>query len=275
MPATPLPPRTERLRFERFGEVEVEGLAELLSDPEITRNITANASDPDRARDAARKRIAWHNGSWDALGYGVWALKPADGALGPPGRVLGWCGFTAAHVEGHDPEILYGLARDTWGRGLASEAARAAVAWLFTQTREAGCSAIIFGRLNPGSVKISERLGMTYRGTMPFTDFLPDAPLARGMLDYELWRLREGACLDPEVLIFQAAYKSGQIVATGIAEPDDVEAALRAAALARGSNAGADPDELEQRVRAAFREGMAESRMDWYHLACEAWPAHS
>jgi len=63
----------------------------------------------------------------------------------PHGRLLGWCGFAAPEAEGHDPEILYGLARAFWGQGLASEAA---IAWLFWHTQAPGLSALIFGRLN-------------------------------------------------------------------------------------------------------------------------------
>jgi hypothetical protein len=189
--------------------------------------------------------------------------------------LLGWCGFTAPETEGHDPEILYGLARAFWGRGLAREAAEVAMAWLFGHTGAAGLSALIFGRLNPGSLKVTEKLGMTLRGTMPFKDFMADEALAREVLDYEIWRLREGPCDDLEALVFQAPYKAGQVVGAGFAEPAAAEAALCDAARGRDGFAITDPADLTHRVRAAFGQGMAESHVDWYHLTREAWTARS
>ncbi len=180
---------------------------------------------------------------------------------------------TAPEAEGHDPEFLYGLARAFWGQGLASEAAEAAIAWLFWHTQAPGLSALIFGRLNPGSLKVTEKLGMTLRGTMSFKDFMADEALALEVLDYEIWRLREGPCDDPGALVFQAPYKAGQVVGAGFAEPAAAEAALCDAARSRGGLANAGPADLGRRVRAAFREGMAESHVDWYHLTREAWTA--
>ena len=126
------PPVSQRLTFCAFqasknsdseGSVDEDraDLAALLGDPELTRNITANGSTPERCRQTAGQRIAWHNSSWQTLGFGVWALRlsgPAlalPGAIARPNRIVGWCGFAEADVPGEDPEILYGLSRDCRG----------------------------------------------------------------------------------------------------------------------------------------------------------------
>ena len=180
--------------------------------------------------------------------------------------MIGWCGFAEPDFEGEDPEILYGLAREAWGQGLGSEAARAALAWYFGETELPSVSALIFRRLNPGSLKVAERLGMRFVGTRPYKDFMTDETLTREVLDYEIWRLREGPCLDPRALLFQAPYKAGQLVATGVAEAAAVETALTDAALARASFVKAEPGELKAQVRHAFRAGLAESHVDHYQL---------
>lgn len=260
-------PSTERLCFARFSEDDSEDLAKLLADPEITRMITANASGPERCLASAKKRIDWHNGSWASQGYGVWALRLKGPDGNPTPRVIGWCGFAPPDLPDHDPEILYGLSRDCWGQGLATEAARAAIDWLFRNTDHGGVAAVILGRLNPASGRTAEKLGMTLDGTMSMEDFLSTPGLARDVLDYEIWRLQDGDCLDPEALLFQAPYKAGQIASLGLNEPADVKAALCQAARARGDFSTLSKDELEHRVHRAFQEGLGEARMDVYHLA--------
>lgn len=94
---------TERLRLQSFADEDAPALAAILAEPEVTKNITANGSTPERCLASARHRIGWHNRSWDEHGYGVWAIKARSGEL------LGWCGFAVPDIGG-DPEILYGLA---------------------------------------------------------------------------------------------------------------------------------------------------------------------
>ncbi len=55
---------------------------------------------------------------------------------------------TAPEPEGHEPEILYGLAREFWDQRKAPQAAEAANTWQFVHTQAPGLSALIFGRLN-------------------------------------------------------------------------------------------------------------------------------
>lgn len=269
-PADAAPPEASRLAFARFREADAAALAELLGDPEIARTITANTATPEKRAASARHRIAWHNGAWDSRGYGVWALRAKDGPAGAAGRPIGWCGFAEPDL-GSDPEILYGLARDRWGRGLAREAAAAALDWLFARSAAEGVSALIMARLNPGSLKVAARLGFVRRGTMGFADFLPDRALARDVLDYEIWRLAEGPAPDAEALLFQAPYKAGQIAAIGVAGEAETLAALAAAARRRPDFAGRDAGALAARVAAAFRRGLAEAHLDWYHLPRAAW----
>ena len=264
-------PISERLFFERFTDSDVTALAELLSDPEITRNVTANAAGPARALSAAKKRIAWHNAAWESHGYGVWALRSRDPVTAPPERVIGWCGFTPADHDGEDPEILYGLARPYWGRGLAIESARVAVDWLFRNTEERGTSAVIAGKLNPGSVAVSKKLGMREIGQMHFTEFLPDPVFAREVLDYELWRLEEGPSGDTDSLLFQTVYRSGQLSVAAEADLSSVTGELIAAAHARPGLQRSNLDEIGRRIAELVQRGAAHPFMDCLHLSKAEW----
>ena len=262
MAASVDPPVTPRMRFERFGEAEIPGLAEILADPEVTRHITANGSTPERCEHYARRRIAWHNSEWADGGYGVWALRARDATLASPAEVIGWCGFTAPDIEGEDPEILYALRADCRGRGLASEAARAAIDWFFAETAFPGVSAIVSARLNPLSAKVVGKLGFVRRGAMGYADFLPEADLADDVLDNELWRLRSQPSDDPARHAQKIAYRAGQLAGCGTR---DSETVVRALCQAAASSLPAS------QLRAAFQEGHGNATMDWYHLPRTAW----
>lgn len=263
--------QAERLLLEAFSDADIPALAAILAEPEVTRNITANGSTPERCRDSAAARIAWHNRSW-SQGYGVWAVKCRDNAIAPAGELLGWCGFAAPDV-GEDPEILYGLAPQFWGQGLAKEMVSAAMDWLFDHTACNGISAVIFGRLNPASVALAEKFGMTRRGVMPAADFMPDHTLARDVLDYEVWRLANGVSRDPEAVLFEAPYKGGLIASLEPESLQQAETAFVDAARSRPDFADADAVELQRKVSVAFRQGVAEPFVDWLHISRDRWRA--
>lgn len=269
MPAIPAI-ATDRLTFDAFSDADIAALAGILAEPEVTKAITANGSTPERCRASAAHRIGWHNASWADLGYGVWALRAATDGVRPRGALIGWCGFAAPDI-GDDPEILYGLAPECWGRGLAQEAARAAIDWLFAAAPCGGVSAVIFGRINPASAAIAAKLGMTKRGTMAMADFLPDAALAGDVLDYEIWRLGHGRTRDAQALLFEAPYKGGQIASLKLTDPADAERAFCDAAAGRADYASVARGDLERRVCDAFRLGLGEPRLDWFHVARGNW----
>jgi RimJ/RimL family protein N-acetyltransferase len=259
---------TARLRLEAFTDANIPALAAILAEPEVTKNITANGSTPERCLASAAYRIERHNKAWGAQGYGVWAVRSREPAA--QGALLGWCGFAEPDI-GEDPEILYGLTPNCWGRGLGQEAARAAIDWLFAATPHGGVSAVIFGRLNPVTVAIVGKLGMVRRGTMSMPDFLPDRVLAKDVLDYEIWRLASGRTRDPEALLFQAPHKGGQLATLDLGAPAGVEQAFCDAAANRDDYAAMARAELDRRVRGAFHQGMAEPHLDWYHVARADW----
>lgn len=217
---------TERLLLRRLTQDDVAAIEMLLADPQIAICVMCDASTPQKCRAAARRRIDWFNSYWDS-GYGVRAVTIKDPELGTPGELIGWCGVAGYGGSQGEPEILYGLRRDYWGKGLATEAGRAAIDDFFQHTDEQGVCAIIFEQLNPGSVLVAERLGLVLDHRVAFADFSPGAELRGQALDYALWCLgsRE-AREDPDLMIYAAA-KAGLVVGSGIGNDHDVRATLR------------------------------------------------
>jgi len=81
------------------------------------------------------------------------------------GRLIGTCGFPALHREHDAAELGYALSREHWGRGLATECARAVLDHGFDRLDlnriEAFC---IPG--NAASARVLVKLGMTREGLL-------------------------------------------------------------------------------------------------------------
>jgi RimJ/RimL family protein N-acetyltransferase len=78
--------------------------------------------------------------------------------------LLGFCGFV--RLEGmEEPELWYELTQKVWGRGIATEAARACVRYAF---EEVGMERLIAGvdAPNRASLRVIEKLGMKDLGNI-------------------------------------------------------------------------------------------------------------
>lgn len=107
---------TQRLTLREFEPGDLDALAAILSDPETMRYYPAPFDRAAVADWIARNRTRYAND-----GYGLWAM-----ILNSTAELIGDCGLVRQSVDGVDEiEIGYHVRRDLWGRGYASEAARA------------------------------------------------------------------------------------------------------------------------------------------------------
>jgi RimJ/RimL family protein N-acetyltransferase len=123
---------TERLLLRELELDDVDGLLEVLGDPEAMRYYPAPYD-----RDGVTSWIERQRRRSEADGFGLWAvIRRSDG------RFLGDCGPMLQSVEDTMiPEIGYHIVPSEQGRGYATEAARACVEWAFANTDSDGvCS---------------------------------------------------------------------------------------------------------------------------------------
>ncbi len=88
-------------------------------------------------------------------------------------RLIGNCGIRKASADAHEADIGYELAPDHWGRGYATEAARAIVAFGFTELHLHRISAWCIAD-NTGSVHVLEKAGLGLEGRLRENEYFKD-----------------------------------------------------------------------------------------------------
>ncbi|MDF1798452.1 MAG: GNAT family N-acetyltransferase [Planctomycetota bacterium] len=112
--------RTARLHARRLGPGDVDALFAVYGDAETMRPLGDGVVLP---RDECERWVEVTAANVERVGYGMSAL-----VLEETGAVVGFMGLV--HPGGQaEPELKYALHRGAWGRGLATEAARAMLAW--------------------------------------------------------------------------------------------------------------------------------------------------
>ena len=152
--------QTERLVMRGFTDDDLDELAAINADPEVTRWV---GDENGLTREETWRRMAYFVGHWELRGCGQWALvERASGKLVCRAGLLrpeGWPGL----------EVGWLVAREYWGRGFAPEAGRASMEWA---REELGADHIIslIEDSNDRSARVAEKLGMTVEGRTRIVD---------------------------------------------------------------------------------------------------------
>ena len=118
---------TPRLRLRRFGPEDLDRLVELDSDTEVMRFITYGVPTP-RATYEQVILPRWFAIYERTPELGYWAAEDRQA-----GGFLGWFHLRPDRFDDDELELGYRLARVAWGRGLATEGARAVIEHGFTR----------------------------------------------------------------------------------------------------------------------------------------------
>ena len=171
---------TERLVLRRFAEADADDLFDLHGDPEVMRFLTGGEPTPrDVIEDETLPRFLR---SYERVeGFGFWAAVERSA-----GEFLGW--FEFRPPEGAGPgevELGYRLRRCAWGRGYATEGARALIRDGFTRL---GVRRVVAQTMavNAASRCVMEKVGMTYVRTFHREWSDPIAGAEQGEVEYAL-----------------------------------------------------------------------------------------
>lgn len=104
--------------------------------------------------------VAWRNvammiGHWQMLGYGMWIVVNRE-----TGEVIGRAGLWN-EAGGPGLELGWLIRRTAWGRGFATEAARAALDWAWRHVDTPRVISVIHPENLP-SIRIAEKLGQRF-----------------------------------------------------------------------------------------------------------------
>ena len=143
---------TERLLLRPPRQEDLEGWATMMADEESSKFIGGPV-----ARAAAWRGMATMAGSWTLKGFGMFSvIEKATGEW--IGRLGPW-----QPEEWPGSEIGWGLVKNAWGKGFATEGAIATMDWAFDHL---GWSEVIhcIDPANQGSISVAQRLGSSIKG---------------------------------------------------------------------------------------------------------------
>ena len=147
---------TGRLVLRGFVAEDLDPLAQILSDPEVMRYMPGGKPLPRERAERTLQGILHH---WEQRGFGWWAV-----VYGSDARLIGWCGL--GHVDELDAvEVAYLLDRPYWGRGVATEGARASLRYGFEQLQLERVIALAHIE-NIASQRVMQKNGMTYEADL-------------------------------------------------------------------------------------------------------------
>src|SRR2546423_12254755 len=139
---------TERLLLRWFRETDFPQYLAMSTDPEVLKCLGGKP----QTEIEAWKSMAAFMGHWFFRGYGVWAVeeKSSRKLIGRIGFMdpAGWPGF----------ELGWTLARESWGKGYATEGARRAMEYAFNEMGREHVISLIHPQ-NKNSIRVAERLG--------------------------------------------------------------------------------------------------------------------
>lgn len=148
----------DELILRQYDPSDQEDYFEYLSDADVLRFVPEECIPETMDRAAEEVQYVMDLFHYQRSVY--WAL-----ALKKNNKLIGSCGFNYWNRDHYRTEISYDLAREYWGRGIITKAAKAVLTFGFTHMHLHRVEATIVPD-NIGSVRVVEKLGFKYEGLL-------------------------------------------------------------------------------------------------------------
>jgi ribosomal-protein-alanine N-acetyltransferase len=143
---------TERLVATRLDETDLNDLCRMHRDAKVMATLGGRRSE-ERTKQFLRTNL----GHWDDHGFGLWVFRAASTRT-----FVGRGGLRHVRIGGADEvELAYAVMPELWGRGLATEMARAVLKIGFEQLALAQLVAFTI-TTNHASRRVMDKVGFTF-----------------------------------------------------------------------------------------------------------------
>ena len=149
---------TERLILREMTMSDTEDMLRLYSDPEVQQYT---GEDIITSVEGIHRKIEEKMDDYEKYGYGRWIT-----ILKEDNQFVGWSGL-AYLPEFDETDLGYRFLKEFWGRGLATEASRAILAYAFEQLGLEKIIAIAM-KENLASIRVMEKVGMHFDKYAPY-----------------------------------------------------------------------------------------------------------
>jgi [ribosomal protein S5]-alanine N-acetyltransferase len=147
--------RTDRLILRTWRLDDAEALFEICRDPEVMLHI--GTGQPYQSVEEAQRFLGWAEAYQNENGFCRWAVIEKVSQ-----KIIGSCGFARLEETG-EIELGYLFARQSWGKGYATEAAAACLRYGFEQLNFTKVIALT-DLEHTASQRVVERIGFTCLG---------------------------------------------------------------------------------------------------------------
>ncbi|HIK18921.1 MAG TPA: GNAT family N-acetyltransferase [Leptolyngbyaceae cyanobacterium M33_DOE_097] len=145
---------TERLKGDRPTPSDFADYCLLFQDARVTETLTLDGQP--LPLDQIQARFKTHLKRWEKLGFGVWMFREQA-----TNQFVGYCGFRIYLLNETEIELMYALITDAWGKGYATEMAKACVQLGFERLEYDSIVGLTLER-NQASQHVLEKAGLMY-----------------------------------------------------------------------------------------------------------------
>ncbi len=143
---------TKRLALRELEETDLDALSAIYADAEVMKYIGKGIIS---SREQTKRSIELCRQFQEKNGFSAWAVidRLRD-------KLIGTCGF-AKLPDDQGIEIAYLLAKDSWGKGIASEISIAVLDYGFEVLKLEKIIALVYPQ-NAASIRVIEKMGMKF-----------------------------------------------------------------------------------------------------------------